>query len=72
MKIKMYSKVNCPACDRDKPILQALVQGRSDVTLEMVDALTVRDDLIQMGVRTVPAFTVDGELKTLDQIKEML
>ncbi len=62
MEITVYSKANCPACDRAKNKLRALDIPYVEVRVDQ--APQVRDWLIAQGHRSVPQIYVDGKCFT--------
>ena len=58
--ITMYSKNNCPFCDRAKALLES-----KDVTFQVIkmeDEPTAREFLMDQGLRSVPQIFKDGVL----------
>lgn len=65
MKIEIYSKPNCPYCDKAVHVAQQLVQETSDnsYTKFMLGEDFTREELFEKfpTARTFPQITVDGE-----------
>lgn len=58
--ITVYSKNNCPFCDRAKALLES-----KDIpfkVIKMEDEPTARDFLMEQGLRSVPQIFKDGVL----------
>lgn len=58
--ITVYSKNNCPFCDRVKALLES-----KDIpfkVIKMEDEPTARDFLMEQGLRSVPQIFKDGVL----------
>jgi glutaredoxin len=58
--ITMYSKNNCPFCDRAKALLES--KGIEFNTVKMEDAPEAREFLVAQGLRSVPQIFNDGVL----------
>ena len=58
--ITVYSKNNCPFCDRAKALLES--KGISFETVMMEDAPEAREFLMEQGLRSVPQIFKDGVL----------
>ena len=65
MKIEIYSKPNCPYCDKAVHVAQQLVQETSEnsYTKFMLGEDFTREELFEKfpTARTFPQITVDGE-----------
>ena len=65
MKIEIYSKPNCPYCDKAVHVAQQLVQETSEnsYTKFMLGEDYTREELFEKfpTARTFPQITVDGE-----------
>jgi glutaredoxin len=58
--ITVYSKNNCPFCDRAKALLES--KGIEFKTVMMEDEPTAREFLMDQGLRSVPQIFKDGVL----------
>ena len=58
--ITVYSKNNCPFCDRAKALLES--KGIPFETVMMEDAPEAREFLVEQGLRSVPQIFKDGVL----------
>ena len=82
MNIEIYSKPDCPFCDRAVHIAQQIVQETTHIKYEkkMLDEDFDRETLMETfpGARTFPQIIVDGEKiggyqefkKLVDEVKE--
>lgn len=58
--ITVYSKNNCPFCDRAMALLES--KGIEFKTIKMEDDPSARDYLMDQGLRSVPQIFKDGVL----------
>ena len=58
--ITIYSKNNCPFCDRAKALLES--KGVEFKTVNIEDEPDARGFLVDQGLRSVPQVFKDGEL----------
>jgi glutaredoxin len=58
--ITVYSKNNCPFCDRAKALLES--KGVPFEVIKMEDKPEAREFLMGQGLRSVPQIFKDGEL----------
>lgn len=58
--IKIYSKNNCPFCDRAKALLES--RGVAFETVNIEETPDAREELIDAGLRSVPQIFKDGVL----------
>lgn len=58
--ITVYSKNNCPFCDRAKALLES--KGIAYKTVMMEDTPDAREFLMDQGLRSVPQIFKDGVL----------
>jgi glutaredoxin len=58
--ITVYSKNNCPFCDRAKALLES--KGIAFKVIKMEDAPDAREFLMDQGLRSVPQIFKDGIL----------
>jgi len=58
--ITVYSKNNCPFCDRAKALLES--KGIPFNVIKMEDDPTAREFLMDQGLRSVPQIFKDGVL----------
>jgi len=58
--ITVYSKNNCPFCDRAKALLES--KGIPFNVIKMEDEPTAREFLMDQGLRSVPQIFKDGVL----------
>ncbi len=64
MKIEIYSKPNCPFCDKALFLAQQVVQETSNTyTKYMLDVDFTREELLEKfpTARTFPQITIDGK-----------
>ena len=58
--ITVYSKNNCPFCDRAKALLES--KGIAFKTIKLEDEPDAREFLMDQGLRSVPQIFKDGVL----------
>ena len=58
--IQVFTKDNCPYCDRAKALLES--RGVEYTTVNIEDAPGARDKLVEAGLRSVPQIFQDGVL----------
>ncbi len=80
MKLKLFTLPACPQCPAAKKTAEALVNNRSDITLEVLDLSDVNNMTValMMQIASTPSFAIDdtpifiGELPTLDALNEKI
>jgi glutaredoxin 3 len=58
--ITVYSKSNCPFCDRAKSLLES--RGVAYTTVSIEEDTDARQHLVDLGLRSVPQIFKDGVL----------
>jgi glutaredoxin len=58
--IKVYTKNNCPFCDRAKALLES--KGKMYISVNIEENETERDFLIGQGLKSVPQIFKDNTL----------
>jgi glutaredoxin len=58
--IKVYTKNNCPFCDRAKALLES--KGKMYIAINIEENQSEREFLVDQGLRSVPQIFKDGIL----------
>lgn len=58
MKLKMFKTPTCNVCPQQKEILEGIVEERSGVDLEVIDATENAAEANRFGVRSAPVTVV--------------
>ncbi len=71
MTLTVYSKKNCPACDKAKQFLMSKAVEFSEIKID--ENLEARNFLLESGHRSVPQIYQDGKLfvNSVSELTEM-
>lgn len=63
MKLELFFAAGCPSCDRAREGLKAAAaEADADVVWRDVNVLDELDYAVELGVLSLPAIAIDGEL----------
>jgi len=62
MKIIVWSTSQCTTCPAAKKVVKEVLKNHPDIQYEEADALARQEEAFGMGISSVPAITIDGEL----------